>query len=83
MIHVNLYGYVVTFGQISGDVGVAQSFRRHILQMNRAIDLLRLLSIDSSTRPLISTPLRSRRARDTSIITDVRVLARRFRYLCV
>jgi hypothetical protein len=37
----------------------------------------------SSTRPLISTPFRFRLARDTSIITDARGLARRFRYLCV
>jgi hypothetical protein len=46
VIHMDLYGYVVSFGEVSGDLGVAQTFRRHILQMNRAIDPPRLLSID-------------------------------------
>jgi hypothetical protein len=83
MIHVNLYGYVVTFGEVSGDVGVAQSFWRHILQMNRAIDLPRLLSIDK----FYSTPDQHSfevQARPRHVNHHRRAaLARRFRYLCV
>jgi hypothetical protein len=37
----------------------------------------------NSTRPLISTPLRFKPAREISIITEARGLARRFLYLCV
>jgi hypothetical protein len=45
VIYVDLHGYIVAFREIRGDAGVAQRFRRHILQMDRTIDPPRLLSI--------------------------------------
>jgi hypothetical protein len=68
---------------VGGDAGVAQCFQYHILQMDWAIDPPRLVSIHEFNPTPDQIPLRFRPARDTSIITEVWALARRFLYLCV
>ena len=50
VMHMYLHCYVIASREIGGDARIAQCFRRHIFQMNRAIDPPRLFSIDESHR---------------------------------